>query len=537
MVAGQKALQHSLSPEDIRTLQGRVQNIQDKKLSIFCEPPILRKPGVFLCHPRTGRKEPLIPWTRVRIKNTSHDEDIKFLWELNRLGDLDPLMALAVLENSRDCLESALEIVEQWDRENPFGMGVNWFSNMEVALRLLRLLLLQGVCESLGEKVSFIHRLIADHAAHVRAEWKATRKNLKGGNHLLVELAALAAYETLAGDHGPACQELKKEMKRQFHADGCYFEGSLGYHLYVLNVLVFVHFLCTLANKQSPVSTDILNKALDFAAQFSGFDGNLPRIGDWDEGYVFSPVYSSLTDIRPMLSLAGLLKNTNKVLTEKRKDRVFPQAKMACRRTGQDDLIVFRAGDVGFGHAHLDMLALYYMGKGGPVILDGGTFQYNHSREKRNQYRGLSAHSTIVADGLWPIRPLMTFSWQGTLTTDFEAGADWVKAGYTVGKSVNIQRTVQFHEQGLDVIDECRGPYSFQAQFIEPRAIKEQERVLVYDFNQEHKLTIHANGNIRPEIKKKLFSDCYGIEKEVFAVSFPVNEHLELKIIYQGLPV
>jgi hypothetical protein len=534
MEAARDALQHSLNPNDIRILQQRVEAIQDGKLHIFCDPPVLRNPGVFLRHPRTGRQEPLIPWTRVRIKSAGCDEDIKFLWELNRLGDLDSLLALAVLENRKDCLETAQDLVGQWARENPFGMGVNWFSNMEVALRLLRLLLLQGVTAAFGENDLFVKSLIADHAAHVRADWQATRKNLRGGNHLLVELAALAAYEALIGDHGQACGELETEMKRQFHGDGGYFEGSLGYHLYVLNVLVFVHWLCLLAERQTPVHEVILNNALDFAEQFCGPEGSVPKIGDWDEGYVFSPVFSHTTNPQPMLALGRFLTRTGKIAHKKEAICIFPETKMACWRTGLDDLIVFRAGDVDFGHAHLDMLSIYYMGPGGPVILDAGTFQYNYSREKRNQYRGLSAHSTIVADGLWPIHPLMTFSWRGKLRTALDTGNNWVRGSYRVGKDVRIQRTVQFHVDGLTLLDECQGPYPFLTQFIVPQASMAHKKVLIHDFNEKHILTIYPQTDIAAKIAKIIFSDCYGKEKEVCTVTFPIIKSLELKINYDN---
>jgi hypothetical protein len=168
------------------------------------------------------------------------------------------------------------------------------------------------------------------------------------------------------------------------------------------------------------------------------------------------------------------------------------------------------------------------------VILDAGTFQYNHSREKRNQYRGLSAHSTIVADGLWPIHPLMTFSWRGKLRTAFDTGNNWVRGSYRVGKDVRIQRTVQFHVDGLTLLDECQGPYPFLTQFIVPQASMAHKKVLIHDFNEKHILTIYPQTDIAAKIAKIIFSDCYGKEKEVCTVTFPIIKSLELKINYDN---
>jgi hypothetical protein len=532
MDTAKDVLLNSIKPEELSEIRKRVEDIRKGNLHIFCEPPVKRKPGVFLSHPRTGRQEPLAPWTRMRIKNTGHDQDIKLLWEVNRLGDLDPLMLLAIWENRSEDLKTAHDIVSQWNSENPSGMGVNWFSNMEVALRLLRLLFLKGVMDAFDFKAGLVNSLIAEHTVHVRADWKASRRAMKGGNHLLVELAALAAHETLTGVSGPGCPELEKEMKRQFHEDGGYFEGSLGYHLYVVNVLVFVQFLCSLANKQSPVVRGILEKAIGFAEALSGPDGTIPRIGDWDEGHVFAPVLTYPAKIRSMLALGRSLLPSEKHVIKNEVVREFPQSQMAGWRTNKGELVVFRAANVDFGHSHLDMLSLHYLGQNGPVILDGGTFQYNYSKEKRNEYRGLSAHSTIIAEGLWPVRPLLTFSWQGKLSAVIETGHDWVKGSYSAGKGVYVQRTVQFHDQSFTVFDACQGPYNFWSQFIVPQAIIDQEKVLIHDFQGEHKLTIYPQADIAPKINKKLFSDCYGMEKEVCAVLFPVHESLAMKIVY-----
>ena len=201
------------------------------------------------------------------------------------------------------------------------------------------------------------------------------------------------------------CWDVEREMQRQFLADGGYFEGSLGYHLYVLNVLLFVHWLCRMAHIASPVREDILRSALAFAAQLTGPDGSVPKIGDWDDGYMFSPCFDYPHTITSMLSLGKTLLGMKDIRYEPRRLTALPHSQMACWRNHKNELIVFRAADVEHGHSHLDMLSLTYIGTNGPVILDGGTFQYNHSREKRNAYRGLEAHSTIIGDGWWPVKP------------------------------------------------------------------------------------------------------------------------------------
>ena len=105
-----------------------------------------------------------------------------------------------------DCAEARRrlwEIIAHWDRDNPVGRGPNWFSNMEVALRLLRFLFADGIMTQLGRSVSRLREMIHEHYIHVVSDWKATRRTMKGGNHLIVELAALGAYESLSRKQGP----------------------------------------------------------------------------------------------------------------------------------------------------------------------------------------------------------------------------------------------------------------------------------------------------------------------------------------------
>ena len=451
---------------------------------------------------------------------------------MNRLGDLDPLMALAILEARGDLLDIAEDIAMQWSGENPPGMGSNWFSNMEVALRLLRCLFLQGLMEAFDLPNGRVKKLVYEHAVHVAADWKASRRTMKGGNHLVVELAALAAFETLAGRQEGFAPEFGKEMERQFNIDGEHFEGSLGYHFYVLNVLVFVHYLCRIAGKPSFVSEACLSKAIWFARDFSGPDGALPRIGDWDDGHVFSPVSVRRSKARFTLDLGSVLTGKNRDDRGKGKLRAYGKSQMAAWRTGNGDLVVFRAADVDHGHSHLDMLSLHYLGRNGPVVMDGGTFQYNHSRAKRDEYRGLSAHSTVFADGLWPLRPLRAFAWQGKLKTSFEAGDDWAKGSFDFGAGNRIERTVRFRDDGFSICDKCRGQCEFWSQLIVPEAkLDGRKNLIIFNSRKDRELTVLFSADCpSPLVRKRFVSDCYGRETQVCAVLWPVRERLEINV-------
>ena len=508
-------------------IQDQVGVIRQGKTSVFCEPRLNREPCFFLRHPRTGRSESLVPWTKLRITNQGCDEDVKFLWEVNRLADLDSLVALSIWEDDPAYLRNARDIVLQWDKENPWNQGVNWFSNMEVALRLLRLLCLQGFLSWFGLKNEAITRLIVQHAVHVKADWKATRRTMKGGNHLLVELAALTAFDALTEKAGDECFELKKEMERQFLTDGGYFEGSLGYHLYVCNVLLFVHWLCRIANVKSPVQKDLLHNALFFLQKLTGPDGTLPRIGDWDEGFVFCPCKEFPLKVDKMLNFGQLILGSHYDINKNKKVVLFPDSQMASFRYDNGDLIIFRSANVEHGHSHLDMLSIHYIGANGPVIMDAGTFQYNQSKEKRNEYRGINAHSTIVADEKFqPLKPFRTFAWSGKLAADIVVDDRSIHGEYQLKNSIKLQRTIYFLNDGFLVQDKCHGPYDFFSQFIVPRAEIDGKKVLVFDPKGVLKLSIISQSDVDPMIKKKSVSDCYGQEKEADTILYHINNDI-----------
>lgn len=183
---------------------------------IFEEPPIKCTPGVFQRHPRTGTACGLVHWSRVRISHSASDEDVKFIWELNRLSALDSLLACAVIDNQEMYLHKACSLVRQWRAENPFKYGINWFSTMEAALRLLRLLLLRGLLKEFQCHTSEVDIAVVEHYSHVVSQWPFTVKTMMAGNHLLVELAALAAYEFMTASPGLFYQRLTQEAEKQF---------------------------------------------------------------------------------------------------------------------------------------------------------------------------------------------------------------------------------------------------------------------------------------------------------------------------------
>lgn len=527
-----KTLAKIISQQELNRIKSVAQSIQEGYSYIFSEPPVRRQPGIFLRHPRTGRRERLCPWPQFRISNQSLDEDIKFLWELNRLGVLDPLMTLAIMEEDRSWCESAGEIIAHWDRDNPVGRGPNWFSNMEVALRLLRFLFAYGIMTQLGRSVPRLREMIHAHYIHVVSDWKATRRTMKGGNHLIVELAALGAYESLSRKQGPGTFWLHAETKRQFLDDGGYFEGSLGYQLYALNVLVFVQLMCMAAKVESPIPRGVVRRAIGFVDKQTGLDGSVPGIGDWDDGNVFKPVQRHPRNVSFLQRFGKAVFGAGETETlEPEKNHWFQSSGMVVRPL-KNGLFLFRAAPVVHGHSHLDILAIYYLGAEGPVILDGGTFQYNHSKKSRDSFRSLGAHSTVVPERRWPIQPMGTFRWKGQITPTMEVHANAIHAEYAVEGFGRVCRTVIFEGTRILIHDVYDGEGPCISQFLVPGVKdKDEGRITVLGQDGSEQLRIGSLSRvIFPVVGSVTISNSYGQKEEAVSVQFPFERETEIEI-------
>lgn len=76
--------------------------------------------------------------------------DVKLVWELNRLQFVPVIAALSRLENDDELAQSALDVIESWIDANPPFKGINWISGIELALRVVSILLTIGLVGRVG---------------------------------------------------------------------------------------------------------------------------------------------------------------------------------------------------------------------------------------------------------------------------------------------------------------------------------------------------------------------------------------------------
>jgi hypothetical protein len=509
--------------KDFDHLRERVHSIMNGWYHIFHEPPIKCTVGVFQRHPRTGKTYGLPHFSRVHIKSGSGDEDVKFIWELNRLSALDSLLASALIEDQREYLCKASHIVSQWRRENPFHYGISWYSNMEAALRLLRFILLKGLLSAYECDTSDVDAALMEHYYSVSFRWRFTKKTMMAGNHLIVELASLAVYEIMTGAQGKAYHMFCKEAQRQFFLDGGYIEGSTGYHVYVLSVLLFAQWLAQGLGLRTDILDSVIRRAVRFLEIISGPDGTIPAIGDWDDGALFRPFSDNPRNVLDLINFYYAKKTDIKLPLSTKNWTFLPSSGMAVHQRKDGTVISFHSSSVHYGHSHLDMLSLNVMTSEGPLILDGGTYAYNYDPEIRLYYRGHEAHSTLFSPDFLPLKPQRRFAWKGSLLCHLNSSGSEVTGHYELKDRGIVRRTVTLQDDGCIITDLCPQGDSWWCQFIVPKAEISDSGVIVKNAHNRPVLLLSACGqNVRTLIKPHNISYYYGKEEKAAAVCFSV---------------
>ena len=458
------------------------------------------------------------------------DRDVKWCWELNRFQHLLWLGASWRLTGEERFAVEARMQLESWLDSVQYPLGVQWSSNLEVALRALSLARCHILClNSLAWDSHFLSRLIPClylHGVHLERELTVHHTE---GNHLLGECSALFCVATLYPLFLKSSRWRKRSMAilnwlapRVILPDGVYAEQATGYFRFVAEFLLQVFFLARGSGPQlSGVVRERLANGLDFIRNLAPDCKDVPMIGDSDTGLAIGWRLSDFWDFTSLPAIGSVL------LGEPRLARGLPtfpaEAYLMLGETGLNlfeslsnqaipgsdsaspsPLLVFPNGgyqvsrdedfsvilDVGplgippaYGHGHADGLSfiLHYRGK--PLVVDPGTFLYNGPPFWRRYFRSSTAHNTIRIDGKYPAEPLETFRWSSPLKIEQEppiSGERWRLLRGTVnwGRFVHRRFLIHVTGEGIIVLDHVNGAGEHELEWrvhFDPRWTVRQE--------------------------------------------------------------
>lgn len=399
-----------------------------------------------------GKHAPILPFYKVPYLNFDRVGDVKVTWELNRHQHF---VKLAITYRLTGDDRYARELLEQWRRwheQNPYPLGVNWASSLEVAFRSLSWLWVYFLLESSQAMTpafrSQLLRALEMSARHVE-RYLSTYSS--PNTHLLGEGAALFFIGTL-------CPELRssprwrrrgwsivlQEADRQVRRDGMHFEQSVYYHVYALDIFLHCWILASLNRVPVPCSLTIrIERMLDVLAQIAR-SGAPPNLGDDDGGRLFDgrrnsreqmtdPLatgaicfargdFKSIVSEPPLETLwllgEAALSTWDSLPSRIRETRSFALEDCGIHCMAWDDplqQLFIDAGPLGAlraGHGHADALSICLRGMETDLLVDAGTYEYVEFADKRKHFRGTAAHNTLQVDGRDQTETQGSFEWE-----------------------------------------------------------------------------------------------------------------------------
>jgi len=440
-----------------------------------------------------GIRAPLRPAHKIAFLDYSLVGDHKVIWELNRHQHLVTLAKAWVLTREEKYATELLSQWYSWKRANPYPLGINWASSLEAAFRSLSWLWVRFLLSDCPiVPATFEHDLLTLLALNGSFIERYLSTYFSPNTHLLGELTALFFIGMLCPQISKAegwrrlgWNGLLSEANRQVRSDGVYFEQSLYYHVYALDLFLHARTLAAVNGMEAVNAFDtVLQKMLVFL-QTMAQAGPPQTFGDDDGGRVFNPGRNRCELLTDPLVLGSVIFERADLatvpITEEAVwifgERAFALSngnatRPSLRSASFEDAgiyviasserhalhMVIDAGPMGVGqagHGHADALSLTVSLDQRRWLIDPGTFTYLPATG-RDRFRGTSAHNTWIVDGLDQADSRGPFAWSaipdirrdrwvtGETFTLFSAQHN----GYRRLRNPVIHRRFVFHLQG-----------------------------------------------------------------------------------------
>jgi len=384
------------------------------------------------CDYKSGKLAPIRFAPSVNTREPRVVGDIKYTWEVNRHQHLSAL----VFSGQPDAGRLAADALRSWLSANPYLVGVNWSSSLEVALRLISWAFLYPALRSTLETDTPFRQAFE---ASIHLHMRRIRRNLSlfssANNHLIGELVGLYCgcicfpWWTSCKVWGAfAKAALEKEALLQFAPDGVNREQAVSYQLFTLELLLLALAVGESSGDGfSAQFRERVRAAVDFLRNLATRTGDLPFYGDSDEGRGFL-VSNQDSSFHVVMELAGRLLKEPEFLGIVTKATVAARALLPAtpeaappQSRGRQRGSVYRAGGIAvlngidfklvmdFGplgylrtaaHGHADSLSIWLAVDEQYLLVDAGTYAYHTHPPWRTYFRGTAAHNTVRVDGL-----------------------------------------------------------------------------------------------------------------------------------------
>jgi len=438
---------------DVSTLFEAATRLMNGDLEVFGRTVAMRD-GIpdWNADPVTGTRIGLTFGPFIDFRHVGDGVDIKYLWEINRHLWWVTLAQCYTLSHDAAYLHRLRTLLTSWLNACPYPLGANWSSPVEHGVRLVNW---SAVWHLVGGASSPMFD--GEDGRRLRDQWldsiiqhiQFVSQNYSlyssANNHLVGEATGVFVAAHTWDRWLPARRLreqakriLEREALRQFSEDGVNLEQAIGYHKFCLQFLLAAA-LAARANHDdfSSAFWSRIENAMTFLASMMDSAGNVPAIGDSDDGEVWRfgqgatfDSFKSLLAIGAALFARGDLQakvDSVGAANDPQVPWLLTAAPPPVDLSGLRELptrfevggyvvlgndlhdsnefrVTFDCGPLGFnriaGHGHADALSVLVSWGGESLLVDSGTYCYNAAPQYRQFFRGTRAHNTLLVDDL-----------------------------------------------------------------------------------------------------------------------------------------
>ncbi len=380
--------------------------------------------------------------------NSNPGLSAKAVWEINRLQFL-PQIALNYKNTGSDIyLTQFTGILNSWIDQNPYLLGINWYSNIEVNIRIInwylswKILDVEKLIAQRPDFKNFVEtRWLPSIYQHCRYSYKNPSKYSSANNHLISEYAGLFIASSLWKFKETekwlkySRKGLEEEMNRQ-HSSGINREEAAEYIQFITDFFLLCFIVGEKTNRPfSKKYEENLHKIFRYVNEFLDCNGDFPNYGDEDDGKCFIiDTDKKFNNFKSLLTSGAVifkdpslkyrsngydLKNqflfgeTGRADYESIPDIENNMISKFYKNEGHyifrkkeatgEIYMHFDAAPLGYlsiaAHGHADALSFILHLDGHPVFIDSGTYTYHTEPGWRHYFIGTLAHNTVRING------------------------------------------------------------------------------------------------------------------------------------------
>ena len=231
------------------------------------------------------------------INHRNYEEvgNIKVTWEKNRHHHLTIMAMAYFLTKDEKYAREVVEQINQWIKDNPFLVGVNWTHPLENGIRLIswvyceRFLRGSECYDILFNKESLFWLSVYQHQKFIIKTYSI---GSSANNHLIGEMAGLFIssvswpyFKQSKKWMDYSKKKLEKEIVRQSFSSGVNKEMAFGYQIFVYEFLLLAYLESKeCKNLFSEVFTNYMKKNATVISELTRVYQGIPNYGDGDEG-------------------------------------------------------------------------------------------------------------------------------------------------------------------------------------------------------------------------------------------------------------